>query len=170
MSMKINNFKENLPFVEKKDFSNYQILYDGKTIISGITTNKKNKECGKDILWLSGDLPELEFDWDSLEKMKITTIFNFSYWPLKRMFGFEIINFAPNIISLCMPMTDQENDLSEAFIRVVGQTQRAQRLYICGLPRHRAVLSLLLAAKRNLNIHIEFDIPYEDTFLLKKYI
>lgn len=124
----------------------------------------------KNIFWSAGGLPVEEDDWKILEEKKISTIFNFSFWSLKRRPGFEIINFAPNIISLIMPMTDQEKEMAEIFTRILGQAQRSKRLYICGDLEHRYIISSILGYQKGLKIHNgEIKLTLNGLSLLEKY-
>ena len=126
---------------------------------------------GANILWMSGDLPVEEKDWNRLKQLKIEMVFNFSDWSLKRRSGFEIINFMPHIISLTMPMTEQEIEMVSNFIHVIGLAHQSTRLYICGGSRYRAILALILGKKRDLKLQIDDGgwLSTEDVSLLDKF-
>lgn len=121
-----------------------------------------------DSMWM-GSVPFEERDWRSLEELKISTVFNFSSRFLKRRSGFSIINFPPDIISITMPMTDQEHNMAAQFSHVLALIQDAKMLYICGESSHRDALTLLLCKKRRIRVVKDFSISDEDMLLIRRY-
>jgi hypothetical protein len=121
-------------------------------------------------LWEMGDVPQDEQDWLELSLSKITTIVNFSHWPLKRRSGFQIINFSPHIISITMPMTNREMEITEDFNHIINMARSSTRLYVCGEPKYREAFLSILGKKSGIDINIKNTKMTQDEILLvEKY-
>lgn len=154
---------------ELGDFSSsHEIIYNRDRSV-GIESLDNRDTILNDILWITGNVPENEKDWALLETLKTRVVFNFSFFPLKRRSGFEIINITPQIVSIVMPMTPEENKVAEDFTHVLHIIQNAKRIYICGEKNHRDAFSLVLASRRGIKIPNDKNLPDIERMLVRKY-
>jgi hypothetical protein len=101
------------------------------------------------VRWATGDTPnDNHIDmWKMLSDQNLTTIINFSDVHLEMTSGFEIINFSPNITSLCAPMTDSEERLVQDFLSIIKTAISTKRLYVCGNQLDRLSLCAILLSR-----------------------
>jgi hypothetical protein len=113
------------------------------------------------IRWVTGEPPcdgpcddSCGTTWKMLSDHNLTTIINFSNVYLEMTPGFEIINFLPEMGSLCAPMTDSEERLVQDFLSIIKMAVSTKRLYVCGNQLDRLSLCAILLSR----VGVEMDI------------
>lgn len=94
---------------------------------------------------MGGNIPESNKDWSELKSMDIHSIYNFSDWKLTPKNNIDVINIpSSSVISLTMPMTEEENNMVSEFTSSLKRAISVKRLYICGEIDYRKVISALM--------------------------